>query len=522
MYKYLGKIGAFLYVAAIVAVSVIFTVRDANRNYKKEVTIEAGSKIRIEDFFNNCPDDARFVTDVSSIDTNIPAVYQLRIFYDEAFEKDVILRIEDHTGPKGVALPKSLYSSWKMPDAADCVGYLYDLSGIAKIEFKNGAPSFSESGTFNVPVAVTDVYGNETVIDVPFTVIYDVDAPVIRGVMNIESNGDPNIVDYFGGVWVFDDTDEEPILTVDDSKVDYEQEGEYEIIYRAVDKAGNTSTVKAKLTVIFPVEEETATDNSFSDIDYEDQGIYSARGKDAYGLAAGVMAGLWRGNDVETARAIFNWCHSHIYYQVINGRQTYEGAAYRGFTKHSGDCYVYFACAKMLLDCAGIPNMMVRRSPVTRNGHYWHLVYLNGEWWHCDSTVFRNHPGVYFMLTDDQIRDSNHQFDGSLYPMRAGGSTEYKPSDTPTPTIDPNATPTPDPNATTAPVPTVSVTPSPSGNATVTPSPSDVKDSPTPTPENTNTDTPTPTEAQATPSDTPTPTPPPKETDVTETTSGEG
>ena len=130
MYKYLGKIGAFLYVAAIVAVSVIFTVRDANRNYKKEVTIEAGSKIRIEDFFNNCPDDARFVTDVSSIDTNIPAVYQLRIFYDEAFEKDVILRIEDHTGPKGVALPKSLYSSWKMPDAADCVGYLYDLSGI--------------------------------------------------------------------------------------------------------------------------------------------------------------------------------------------------------------------------------------------------------------------------------------------------------------------------------------------------------------------------------------------------------
>ena len=496
MYKYLGKIGAFLYVAAIVAVSVIFTVRDANRNYKKEVTIEAGSKIRIEDFFNNCPDDARFVTDVSSIDTNIPAVYQLRIFYDEAFEKDVILRIEDHTGPKGVALPKSLYSSWKMPDAADCVGYLYDLSGIAKIEFKNGAPSFSESGTFNVPVAVTDVYGNETVIDVPFTVIYDVDAPVIRGVMNIESNGDPNIIDYFGGVWVFDDTDEEPIITVDDSKVDYEQEGEYEIIYRAVDKAGNTSTVKAKLTVRFPVEEETATGNSFSDIDYEDQGIYSARGKDAYGLAAGVMAGLWRGNDVETARAIFNWVHDNLWFRLLSGTRTYESAAYRGFTRHNGDCYVYYACCKMLLDLAGIENMRVDRSPrYNGNVHYWLLVKLNGEWYHCDATEgYSDHPGIWFMCTDEQINDKYHHFNGSLYPMRAGGSKDYKPSDTPTPSPEPSLSVTPTPEVSVTPTPEVSATPTPAQQQQVT-------DTPTPTPQQA-TDTPTATPEPTTPPET--------------------
>ena len=295
-----------------------------------------------------------------------------------------------------------------------------------------------------------------------------------------------------------------------------------------------------KAAAVFEAGSKTKNKNTSSDTDKEDlaggkvkdlsdkkhtktnDGISYSKSSPAYTVAENIMSTLWCDNDVDTAREIFNWVHSNVYYQAMTSELSFEDAAYRGFTRKSGDCYVYFACAKMLLDCAGIPNMMVRRSPVTRNGHYWHLVYLNGEWWHCDSTVFRNHPGVYFMLTDDQIRDSNHQFDGSLYPMRAGGSTEYKPSDTPTPTIDPNATPTPDPNATTAPVPTVSVTPSPSGNATVTPSPSDVKDSPTPTPENTNTDTPTPTEAQATPSDTPAPTPPPKETDVTETTAGEG
>ena len=124
MFKTIGKIGAFVYCAAIVAVSVIFTIRDANRNLKHEAVIEAGNQIRIQDFFESCPSDARFVTDVSNIDTTEPAVYQLKVFYDEAFEKDVVLRIEDHTAPKGIALPKSLYTTWKAPEAADCVGYL--------------------------------------------------------------------------------------------------------------------------------------------------------------------------------------------------------------------------------------------------------------------------------------------------------------------------------------------------------------------------------------------------------------
>ena len=85
MKKNFAKIGAALYCAAIVVATVCFTIRDANRNLKKEVVIEAGSEIRIEDFFERCPDDAKFLTDVSGIDTNEPAIYQLKVFYDEAF-----------------------------------------------------------------------------------------------------------------------------------------------------------------------------------------------------------------------------------------------------------------------------------------------------------------------------------------------------------------------------------------------------------------------------------------------------
>ena len=73
----------------------------------------------------------------------------------------------------------------------------------------------------------------------------------------------------------------------------------------------------------------------------------------------------------------------------------------------------------MLLDAAGIENLAVERYPIITVGHYWNLVKLDGEWYHCDATVFKDHPALYFMCTDDEIADSHHEFDASLYPERA-------------------------------------------------------------------------------------------------------
>ena len=145
----------------------------------------------------------------------------------------------------------------------------------------------------------------------------------------------------------------------------------------------------------------------------------------AYQAAEDVMASLWRDNDVDTAWEIFNWVHSNISYQTVTQDLDFEDAAFRGFSRRSGDCYVYFACAKMLLDVAGIPNMMVERYPVITNGHFWNLVQLNGEWYHCDATVFRDHPDMYFMCTDDEIADDHHEFNHDLYPERASGYSDY-------------------------------------------------------------------------------------------------
>ena len=474
----IGSMGVLIVVASAAAGGWYYLAdKEGKDNLKKEVVIEAGSSIKIEDFFSNCPGDAKFVTDVSDIDTDVPAVYQLTISYEKAFTEDVTLKIEDHTGPDGKAVSQRVYTTWKMPEAEECVDGLYDLSGIAIVKYEEDTPKFEKSGEFSVPVIVTDMYGNDTVIKVPFTVIDDREAPVIEGVHDIEIEGDASEIDLLEGIFAYDDYDPEPTVKVNDFSVNYKKSGEYELTYSAFDEAGNVSNVSATLKIVLPetekdknkdADKDASSDSGSSDSSGYSGSSSSGSSDSAYEAAENVMNSLWRGSDVETARAIFKWVHSNISYQTVSDYLSYEEAAYRGFTRRSGDCYVYFACAKMLLDCAGIPNMMVERFPVYSNGHYWNLVQLDGEWYHCDATVFRDHPAMYFMCTDDEIDDSHHSFNGALYPERAGGSSEYYVAPTPEPTE------TPEPTAT--PAPTEEPTPTPSEEPTETTEPTETSE----------------------------------------------
>lgn len=418
MFKVIGKILACVYCAAIIAGTVYFTVRDADRNIIKEVTIEAGSQIRIEDFFHDCPDDARFVTDISAIDTNVPSIYMLKVFYGEAFEKDVTLRIEDRTPPKGIALPKNQYASLEWPDPAECVGYLYDLSGIAKIEYRDGVPEYQLTGDYLVPVVVTDWYNNSTVIEVPFHVTDDHNAPLFYGIRDITiGDSEDAVINYLDGITVTDDYDEDPFVMVDSSKVQIGQVGSYTVTYIAKDVAGNIRRQDAVVTIkSSDTGDSTTGAGSLWDSPYHNE---------LYRIAMDLLDELRGEDDRETALNIFTWVHSYVSYENVNSSATFEEAAYDALTKHSGDCYGFYACCKLLLDCAGIPNMTVLRYPITYNGHYWNLVKIDGEWYHCDSTKFMNHQSLYFELTDYEIMDSRHQFNGSMLPVRADGTPEY-------------------------------------------------------------------------------------------------
>ncbi len=502
-------IGIFvLLVVAVVGGILLFNSFDEdNESVKTDVLVEVGTPITLELFFDKVPDSAVFLTDISGIDITQPAAYQLKIGYGHGSETDVVLRIEDHTGPTGDVVPQEVYLKWKMPDAKDCVTNLFDISGVAKIAYQEGTPKFTSGGKFQVPVVITDVYGNTTVLQVPFTIIDDHTAPVIKGAKDLVLDGNPDQLNFYAGITVTDDYDKEPVLKVDDSAVDYTKAGTYELVYKAIDKAGNIGTAKAKITINMPTEEITNSTPSSGG----DNGTYHVGDGDPYALASKVLSNIRKDSDVETARAIFNWVHDTLWFRLLSGTPDYEDAAYRGFTMHNGDCYVYYSCCKMLLDAAGIPNMRVDRSPA-RNGniHFWLLVQLNGEWYHCDATEgYNDHPGIWFMCTDEEINDQYHQFNGALYPARAGGSKEFKTTATPSPT------PTPSPSVTVTPSPSVSPTPgAPTGTVSPTPSITPEGTSPTPSVPAEVTDIPTPTPSTAPEETTPEPTLPAEVTDV--------
>ena len=418
MHNFMGKVGAVVYCTAIITASVAFTIKDADSNLNRTVVIEAGSNIRVEDFFKECPKDAKFVTDTSVIDTNIPAVYKLKVFYDEAFEKDVTLKIEDHTAPKGIALPKNQYASLPWPDASECVGCLYDLSGIAKIEYLNGTPTYEYTGDYMVPVVITDWYDNKTVINVPFHVTDDHNAPLFYGIHDITiGSSEDAVIDYYSGITWKDDYDEEPKVVVDTSKVRMGEPGSYVITYKAVDEAGNIRKQDATVTI----KEETFEEGVKGGGTSWDTPVH----KEVYRIAEELVSQLRGRNETETAKNIYNWVHSNVFYVSVKENQTFEEAALRGFTKHNGDCFNYYATCKILLDTAGIENMMVVRFPIQHNGHYWNLVKMDGEWYHCDSTLFDYHWEVFFKCTDKEIGDGHHRFDGSMLPVRSGGVPEY-------------------------------------------------------------------------------------------------
>ena len=510
-------------VVGILAVGSIalFAACNSLNNLKKDVTIEVGTPISIDAFFENAPGNADFLTDVSGINTNEPGVYQIRIRIGKNSE-DVVLRIEDRTPPSGEAIPTTVYLNWKMPDAQDCIANLYDFSGVAKVEYQDGVPAFTTGGEYEIPIVLTDVYGNSAVINVPFTVINDTTPPVITGLHELELEGNPDQLDFYEGITVTDDYDPEPMLTFDDSQVDYTKTGTYELIYRARDKAGNIAT--AKTTMKIKVASETAKNKTSGG----DPGTYYVGDGDPYAIARKVMSGLYRNNEVETARAIFNWVHNNLSFRLLWGTRNYEHAAYRGFTKKSGDCYVYYSCCKMLLDIAGIENMRVDRYPKL-NGkiHFWLLVKLNGEWYHCDATEgYSDHPGIWFMCTDAQINDRYHKFNGALYPPRAGGSKEFLASPTPSPTEDPLASPSVTPSVSPSVTPSGQPSATPTGQPSEGPTPTtqETVQTPTPTPvaEPTNgadnPPSPTPTTApEPTKADTPSPLPTPTNAPTTDT-----
>lgn len=138
-------------------------------------------------------------------------------------------------------------------------------------------------------------------------------------------------------------------------------------------------------------------------------------------LADNILADLV--NDTMTeyqkAEAIYWWVHDNIGYVDHASKENWIEGAYRGLKERRGDCYTYATTAKALLTRAGIKNMDIGKIPDSAT-HYWNLIDVGEGWYHFDTTR-RSDGTTFFYKTSEEIRSysdahyNSHNYDESKY-----------------------------------------------------------------------------------------------------------
>lgn len=207
--------------------------------------------------------------------------------------------------------------------------------------------------------------------------------------------------DYSRFVFVEDDRDTHIKFTVDDSKVDWTKPGTGKVYFTAEDAAGNKASAYAKINVALSSDTlDKMADKILSDI----------------------IKDTW--SDTEKAEAIYKYIRKNYSYVDHSDKSSWRKSAEYGLRYQSGDCFTYYAAARILLTRAGIPNIMIKKVEGYSSRHWWNLVYVQGGWYHYDTTP-RKRQAYFCLLTDKQllgysVKNGNcHDFDKDLYPERA-------------------------------------------------------------------------------------------------------
>lgn len=376
-------------------------------NVNEHVTMETGNSITLDMFLKEELAGSCFITDISQIDTSVPCSYGIKV-RNFGIVRDVVLDIVDTTAPTGEAVPQQIFQD-DVPPASEVVTNVYDLADVS-INYVDEMIPPIPGGSYNVPVRLTDAYGNVTLIDVPFDVTADVTAPELTVPECIYAFVG-GTTSYMEGVEVSDDYDPDPSVEVDLSNVISDTPGVYTITYTATDAHGNTASATADLIL-----------ENMPEVFLERSEVYGTAMDVLYNhVLDGEPAENF--NDIEIAFRIFDWANHNIGYTGTSDKSDWTIAAMDGFNTHTGDCYTYYAVCRAMLDVAGIENVRVERSPVTTSPHYWNLIKINGQWYHCDACDFADTSGYVFMQIDSEL-DHHHEFNGATVPPRASSSVQ--------------------------------------------------------------------------------------------------
>ena len=385
----------------LICMILLYRIVAGGKIYKK-VIIQAGTEITMDLFKKKEKYESEFVTDISQIQTKEPGEYQVEIKLKNKTYKSK-LKIVDTTKPKADAAPQTVYNGMTV-DPMTLVTNVRDNTLVTAAFDKDY--DFDTIGERDVEVVLTDLGGNELKVDTKVTVAKDTEPPVISGTKDIEINMGDTIA-YKSGITVTDNLDTNVQLDIDNTAVDVKTPGTYPVTYTAKDAAGNETT--ASISVIVKEPEAGV---------YNEDIVYYLAGKVLDEITDASMS------DAQKIKEVYTWTRTHIGYINKSDKSDWVKGAYQGLTEHQGDCFIYYATAKAMLNVLEIDNIDIVKSDTSHSAHYWSLVNLGSGYYHYDCTP-RKGGGEFFMLTDEELEayssthDNSHIFDKTLYPERS-------------------------------------------------------------------------------------------------------
>ena len=371
------------------------------------VTVEVGSTTIPTEQFIKEGKTATLLSDISGISLDQPGEHQLEFAYKTYKEKHSFctLKVVDTTPPTATPVEQTIYNDETLTPE-DFVTDVVDATE-TEISFYQ-TPAFTQVGQQDVVIRLTDTSGNSNLIVSKLTVVADTTAPVFSKMEKLTVNIGQS-VSYRKDITVTDDRDGALTFTIDASNVNLEKEGTYHIIYEAMDKSGNVAKVEreifvsSKLVVNAELVDEMAQ-TILDKIIKEDM------------------------SDHDKIYTVFMYIRKNVFYS--SSKETdIVSAAYKAMKYKKGDCYNYFAIAKVLLDKLGIDNIPVERYQ-GKSSHFWLLVNIGTGWYHYDaSPQSAADPYRCFMKTDKQVnayaksrsdgRRDYYKIDYSKYPELA-------------------------------------------------------------------------------------------------------
>lgn len=217
----------------------------------------------------------------------------------------------------------------------------------------------------------------------------DHQSPSLWGVRNRQLYVGDSLA-YLEGVSAIDAIDPEPVITIDNSRVDLSTPGTYSVIYTATDASGNQCSEEASITVLelpegwaSAEEIEEGMENLIQELSLETM------------------------TTKEQVFTIYDWCHENLKYGGHTNRVNVRQAAYSMLMERQGDCYGYYALSKVLFDTLGIPNIDVEKvkNHADDSNHFWSLVSVDGgiNYYHFDATPRVGQTESFCLITDEAL-----------------------------------------------------------------------------------------------------------------------